>query len=73
MSAGLSKEQLYSRTYTRLNRIRRDLFEAGYKTTYSKGALLNDEGQRVVYFKILRASNGEVFGQLVNNTGRELK
>ena len=62
MSAGLSSKQIYSRTYRRLKGIQRNLLKARVPAKYHDREVFGTvaESSFHVFYRVLRASNGEV-------------
>lgn len=71
MGAGISKEQESRLKYRGLQRVLRELRQAGVECQYNNKAVAGT-GFRVSYGETLRASNGECFGNLhVEVDGRD--
>ena len=69
MAAGLSKKQIYTRVYNRLNRLTRLLRAAGFNDAHyeNKTVELEDEDTNFyfgAYYRVGNMSNGETCGML---------
>ena len=68
MSAGFSNKQIYNRIYQRLKNIQRKAHKQNINLIYRNKILYDDDGIAVIWYRIYRASNGEMAGILENQS-----